>query len=148
MNTKFFSFVLALVLCMQVSLPANARERFKEILTISNTNVNAKTIGAVALGTTENGTEDFHPLYVVFKMFGTSIITVPIISVGTNATAYNNVIGLSVLSGLTSNSSMLVANINTAVSSIPPNTTVYANIGTIAVGSTAVLEIHLFGYYN
>lgn len=146
---NILKFLFAFVLVLQFSIaPVLSKEYFPELRVFKVSSINAKASGTTLVCTTENGNEDFHPLFVVFKLTsGAGIIVVPIISIGTNASSYNNIVSLTALTGLTSTGTMLPANFGSVVSAIPPNTQIFANISTIAVGTTAVLEIHVIGYY-
>lgn len=141
--------VLFLITFFLLLIPVTATDYFRQLQDFSATGINAASTGSTLIGTTQNGTQAFHPLFVVFKMTAANTITiVPIVSVGTNASTYNNVIALTTLTGLTSVGAMLPTNITTVIGAIPANTAIFANIGTGATATTATLEVHLFGYYN
>lgn len=114
----------------------------------SKTGIDAKTVAATLLGTTENGTERFVP--VSFTVISTNTDTVtgaPTLSMGTNGASYNNLVsaGSVPYSGLNADNKFILGNF--AGTTIAPDTGLYLNI---SAGATAVLDTYtvtVFGYY-
>lgn len=122
---------------------------FKEFRPHSILNVNAKNTGSFTIDTTENGTESFHPLLIVFVLNTASAVSVvPTISVGTNSSTYNNIMPAALLTGLTSAGMILPMPITSAISKVAANTAIKGNVTIGATATTATIDIHVFGYYN
>lgn len=111
--------------------------------------IDAKTSGAVKIGTTENGTERFHPLFAICMVSSASGISlVPSLSVGTNGSSYNDIVTATAMTGLTAVNMMLRSDIVTATATVGPNTDIYVNITVGATATAMKVIIHLFGYYQ
>jgi len=116
------------------------------MLTLSS--FNGKTTGPVKVGTTANGTQSFYPLILVTAITSASAIITPMtLSLGTNASSYNNLIAATLMTGLTSLSQMLQTGVTGAVGKVAPGTDVYINVTSGATATTATAEAHLIGYY-
>lgn len=119
-----------------------------QLTSLTVTGINGKNTGATLIGTTNNGTQLFHPLIAVCKASGASTVTIPAaLSVGTNGASYNNVLPITTLTGITAANQMLPTNLAGAVGVIAANTGVYANVTTGATATSLTLEVHLIGYY-
>lgn len=99
--------------------------------------------------TTENGTESFHPMFVIFAMTAASGLILPCtVSVGTNGSSYNNIVSGLSLSGLISLATMTPKNVDANSVVVPANTDVVANVGLAATGTSGTMKITLMGYYE
>lgn len=123
---------------------------YRPIVALIAEGLNPKTVGSVSLGFTENGTESFHPVFAVGVLqTAGGISIVPVMSIGTNSTSYNNIISAMSLVNMLNAGSMVPTIITSAISKIAPGTEVKANI---SIGATATgtpsMDVLLFGYYN
>ncbi len=115
----------------------------------TKTEINGKTTGAIKIGTTENGTQRFHALFVVVKTTSVSLfISAGSLSVGTNSASYNNVLPITLLTGMNTVNMVLKTDMVGAVNDIAPNTDIYVNITTGFLATTAIIEVTVFGYYQ
>jgi len=116
---------------------------------ISKVGVDAKVLADTLITITENGTQKFHPLFVIFKVSSGSVITlVPTISIGTNSTSYDNIIPATLLTGLISVDKYIKADIIGVIDAVSANTSIYCKVTGIATATTMVVDVHIFGYYN
>ena len=111
--------------------------------------INAKNTGATLLGTTENGTQNFVPVFCILHCTGVSgLVTAASYSVGTNASSYNNFIAATATASIAGQN--LIQN-NPATAGaivVPPNTPIYVNVPVAMVGTSMTFDIHLFGFYK
>lgn len=123
---------------------------FKQLKAISIFGVNGKTAGSFPIGTTENGTEYFHPIFYccVLNTLSGTLALVPTLNVGTNASAYNNILSSIALNQLTGVNSIMNNMISGSVSRVAANTPILGNITTIAIATTLTFDLHIFGIYN
>lgn len=100
--------------------------------------------------TTENATRRFYPMFVVIKVTAANTIAlVPTISMGTNASSYDNILTGYVLTNLSAVNKMVKADLSAvAIDSVAPNTGIYVNITSAATASTCTLSVTLVGYYE
>lgn len=117
--------------------------------THSVTGVNAGATGSTLLGTTSNNGLSFHPSSLRVKVAAASgVIGAASISIGTNATAYDDIMSITALTGLTVAGKFLVLPVAlTAQSAIAPNTQVYVKVTTAITGTSETLDIKLIGDY-
>lgn len=126
-----------------------AQTNYKELVSLDVMGINAKNTGAILIGTTENGTQKFHPMYAVMVCSGGTLITiVPSLSIGTNASSYNNIVSAISLVNMTAAGNMTQPSLSASLGNIAANTNVYANITIGATATTCLVDIHLFGFYN
>ena len=126
-------------------MPSNATE----YLVYSAIGINAKTTGATLIATTENGTRSFYPTAVIIESTAATSITLPLLaSVGTNATSYNNIMGTTTATGLTSTGNHFPTNLAAVTSVVPSNTGIYFNITTAATGTSQTVNVHVIGFYR
>ena len=91
----------------------------------------------------------FTPTNVVVTLTSVSgFVSVSSLSVGTNATSYNNILPISALTGLIGANISLNIPIVSAISSVSGGTGVFVNITTPAVATSFVLEVSVLGFYN
>lgn len=121
---------------------------YPQLVVFSATGIDAKVSGARSLGTTD-ATKRFYPIVFVIRVASANTISlVPSISVGTNATSYNNIGGVIALTGLTSVNKMLKQELAvSAIDSVAPNTQIFANITIGATATTMTVDVHVIGYY-
>ena len=110
--------------------------------------VNVKNTGSTLIGTTENGSSRFYPLFAIIEIATASIITVVgAASIGTNSSSYNNILAITTLTGLTAVNNILNLNLAGVVStSVAPNTDIYLKVTTGFIATTATADVHLLGY--
>lgn len=124
-------------------------ENYKELRSFSILGLDAKTVAATQIGTTENGGQSFYPMFGVVAMSAANTITLAgAISIGTNATSYNNIVPITTTTGLTTAGTMLNINMATAISKIAVNTGIFVNVTTGITGTSGTIDIHLFGFYQ
>lgn len=111
--------------------------------------VNAKTTGATTIGTTASGTANFHPCFLVVESTASSLITITSsLSVGTNSTSFNNIVPITVQTGLTAASLYFKTEVTVATAPVAPSTAIKVNITTGATGTSQTISVTLFGYYQ
>ena len=116
--------------------------------TISTT-IDAKVAGAFVIDTTHTAGR-FYPMWATFEVIeADTVLTVPTVSIGTNATSYNNILTASVLTGLnTLNKFLNTSTLQTAVAdSVAPNTAIRVNVVLGAAGGECQLRVMLHGFY-
>lgn len=108
-----------------------------------------KSTGATAIQTSENGTQRFMPLQVIIECTAASaIVGAATISVGTNASSYNNLLAATALTGVTAANNMLGFNLPlVATSSVAANTAINVNVTLAATGTSQVARVDVLGYY-
>lgn len=116
---------------------------------IKGIGLNAKTAGAVKIGTTENANRNFYVTEIILETTASSLITVPVVaSIGTNGTSYNNISSAIVVGGLIANLLFTKTSVGgSAVPVIPPGTDVFINITIPAIGTSQTINVHVIGYY-
>lgn len=115
----------------------------------SQTNINAKTVAATSLGTTENAGRRFYPIYLTFVVRTSSNFTVePTFSVGTNSTSYDDIKTSTNLEPMPDANFFVRYDPDVVVSSVAPNTAIYLNITTGATATTYQIDVSLYGYYQ
>jgi hypothetical protein len=121
-----------------------------DFIRITKKAVDAKTVAATQIITTDNGGQRFVPVMVMFEIASATLLTVTCtLSVGTNATSYNDILGTTVLTGLTAVNKVLSVNLaTTAVSSVAVNTAIFVNITTGVTATAATMDVHLLGFYQ
>lgn len=111
--------------------------------------IDGKTVAATSLGSTENGTESFHPLYAVVQCTNASlVIVVPAVSIGQNSTSFNDIITATTLTNLNASNKMTVVSPIVATQVVPANTGISVRVTTGATATTCTLEVGLWGYYR
>lgn len=120
------------------------------LVKLTKVNIDAKSIAATLIFTTKDSAERFYPLFVLIKVSSASSISlVPVASLGTNASSYNNIVTAITFTGLTSLNSMIKNDLGTSmISSVPPNTDIYMNITNGATATTMLIDVTLIGYYQ
>lgn len=111
--------------------------------------INAKTVAATKLGTTENGTQTFYPLWLTVYLASATLATIiGVASVGTNATNYNNVMTAVTMTGLTTVGKLIMSSLTAVGSSVAANTDIYFNLTTGFTATAATIDVELWGYYR
>lgn len=125
---------------------ANAQRLHK----IERGNLSGTALTSIYL-TTLNGGEAqsrFVPMYAqVITDTVSGLVSVATISLGTNATDYNNVVAASAMTGLTSANLFMPITIASGASSIAHGTDLYVKVTVAAVGTTYKFRVILWGYY-
>lgn len=104
--------------------------------------------GSTVIGTTENGTERFYPIFALMELTNMSgLISVATISLGTNSSTYDNIIPATVLTNLNAVNKFLKLDITSATASVAANTAIRINISGVAVATTYTLKVTIIGYY-
>lgn len=112
--------------------------------------IDAKTIASTAIDTTETARR-FYPLFATFEVVSASaVISVATLSIGTNATTYNNILAATAMTGLTSANAMMQSGtlLVVAGASIAPNTEIRVNVSVGYIATTANLKVLLHGFYD
>lgn len=118
--------------------------QFTEGMIVYGCDIDGKTTGSTAIFTAPQG----------FVVFGiqvvntdvTSVITPPVISVGTNSSSYNNIMSASVLTNLSGVNSVLnLGNSNPSLH-IQTDDVVYCKVSVAALATTFDFQILLIGY--
>jgi hypothetical protein len=113
--------------------------------------VNGKATGLTKIYTTEASTLKFYPTGVVIRATNISgVTTQPTASVGTNSTAYNNIVTGSLLNTLLNTLSVgsgspQPASISTP---IPGNTDIYVNVTIAAIATNYSYTVEIIGFYD
>lgn len=116
------------------------------ILNLVN-NVNSKNTGQTLIFAVPSGVT-FYPQSIRVVCSAASAITVPaIISIGTTAGSYIDILPLTALAGLTGANGLLNLPISALVSTVAANTPIYVNVGTAATGASQTLSVHIIGSY-
>lgn len=114
--------------------------------------VNAKSTGATLLYTLEASPLNFYPFGIVARAAGVGISGVtlsPTISIGSNATSYNNIANSSllgsVIAALTAGNSL---SNNVYSPALPGGTAIYANVTIAALATNYTEKFDILGYYD
>lgn len=111
--------------------------------------INGKTVAATLLGTTENGTQTFFPLFTVTYLSAATLATVVgVASIGTNSPNYNDIVTALTLTGVTAANKMITTFLTAATVGIPANTAIYLNISTGWVATSATITQEIWGMYR
>ena len=112
-------------------------------------NVNAKNTGAILIATTDNNGKRFHPSMISVLISGANAITVPAtLSIGTNASTYNDLLASTVLTGLTGVQNMTNYNLVAMINSVPVNTGIYLNVTAGSTATVCNIDVAIFGDYE
>lgn len=117
---------------------------------ISKNNIPITAVGNTLIGTTENGTQRFYPLFAVISVRSASgVLTVGTVSIGSNASNYNNIMPATALTGLTAIDLMLKVQLAaSAIQSVAPNTDIYLRVSVAATGTQKNCDVTVIGYYQ
>lgn len=114
--------------------------------------VNAKTTGTTLLYTLEASSLNFYPFAIVPRASGVGIsgvTTGPTMTIGSNATSYNNIASASLLSNVLS----LLTGANPTSASVsspalPGGTPIFANVTVGAIATNYTAKFDILGYYD
>lgn len=110
-------------------------------------NVDGTATASTKIGTTDSGMR-FVPIFINIEVTALSgFVTVASISVGTNATNYNDILAITPLTGLTSANTVLQLDANALLKSVPSATDIFVKITTGAVASSYTLRVSVLGFY-
>jgi hypothetical protein len=116
------------------------------------TPVNGKTTGTTLLYTLEASSLNFYPFAVIPRSSSpgvSGVTTGPTVSIGSNATSYNNIAAASLLSNalttLTGGNSLSAAVQSPALAG---GTQIYANVTIGAIATNYTLKYDILGYYD
>lgn len=119
------------------------------LIKISKVGISATVIAATKIGTTENGTERFHPMFAVVVVFGANtVVGTYTASIGVTASAYNDIVPAVAGSGLSAVNQMIITQISAAIGNIAANTDIYFNVTVGATATSMAVDVHLFGFYQ
>ncbi len=109
------------------------------------TGLNAVTGANAVIGTTLAG-KTFLPLFAFIQATAQSgtITVVPIISIGTNSTAFNNIIPAITCTGLTAANLLVPFPIVAVAASVASATAITAKFNTVASGAGAALTVSIY----
>src|SRR5947207_1682978 len=114
-----------------------------ELARLSKIGIDAKTLGATAIGTTENGTRRFYPLYLIVNCSAANTVAVvAALSIGTNSTAFDNLLAITALTGLTTANMSIQVPIVLATGTIAANTSVSVKLTTVATATSQTIDVH------
>lgn len=134
--------LIALVFAVQ---PRAQQLKSQSLVTYTVTGIDAKTVAATTLFTTDGGAR-FHPLFIVVEVTAATALTIGgTASIGTNAATYTNV--LAALTTGTTVNSMLPNALSALTDSIAPGTAVKFNLTVAATGTSGVLSVVVVGFY-
>ncbi|HLT41324.1 MAG TPA: hypothetical protein VKZ95_01360 [Sphingobacteriaceae bacterium] len=112
-----------------------------------NALIDGKTIGNTPIFTTPAG-KRFIPTSCNIRLVTVSGLTlVSTISIGTNPPNYNNILGATLLTELSSVNQVITNVLSGAYSSIAPSTTVYCRVSIPSTATTYNLMASIVGYY-
>lgn len=90
----------------------------------------------------------FTPTNIIVTLTGlTGFAVVASCSIGTNGASYNNILPITVLTGMSSVNNILNFPLSALISNVAASTGIYINITTGAVSTTYVLKATIIGYY-
>jgi hypothetical protein len=113
----------------------------------SVSNIDGKVGAATLIFTTTSNR--FTPTDIVFEL--TTIagyVSVPSITVGTNGASYNNILGISPLTGVTTQNQLLRFSLTSVISSVATATGVYVLVSVPAGAGTYTIKCSVQGFYN
>lgn len=117
-------------------------------------NVNCKTSGTTLIYTLEQSSYNFVPLFIHVKAINISgLVLSPSVSIGTNATNYDDVLSVTALDSLLS-ATGLVKTYNAAqtkaIPSLTGGTQIYAKVPTLnlATATNYMVRFDIMGYYE
>lgn len=111
--------------------------------------IDGAALASTLIGATRAGSGRFHPVFVTFEVSAANaILSVTSLSIGTNAAAYDDILAITALTGLSALNKILQASILTAISSIAASTDIYVKVTTIAVATECKMDVSLWGYYE
>jgi hypothetical protein len=111
--------------------------------------IDLKTVASTLLFTTENAGKKFIPTRANFIVTAASGLTLPAtVSIGTNASSYNNILVATALTGLVAAEKVLPTPLTTAIDRVAANTGIYANVSIAATGISGTLAVDIEGYYE
>jgi hypothetical protein len=119
----------------------------------STVTVNGMAVGSTLIYTLENNPLNFVPTDIsITKVSQTGIVlTQPAISIGTNAPAYDDVAGSSILGVIIGGLGLGTTTPHrlSVLPKLPGGTAIYARVSTAATGATALtFNVDLIGYYK
>lgn len=111
----------------------------------NDTNVNLKNTGATLLFTQPNTQSSYFPFRIrVFSGNVSGITGAPTISIGTNASSYNNILAATALTGLTTAGTYIDYAPTYPLAPIAFNTSVFVNVTIGATGTTFGARIAIY----
>lgn len=111
--------------------------------------INAKNTGATTIFTTNNNGQIFYPSRIRIIVESANTITVPaIVSVGTVAGSYIDILPATTLTALVTTSLIQNYPLSVAISSIAANTAIAINVATGATATTLTIGVEVFGDYK
>lgn len=112
----------------------------------SDANVNAKNTGATLIFTTVDVNKLFFPYRVrVYATNLSGVVAPPTLSVGTNASNYNNIIPATALTGLTTNSTYIDILPTFPTASLASGVQVFVNVTGGANATTYGIRLAVYG---
>lgn len=116
------------------------------VVGFSDANVNGKTTGATVVFTTLDSTKLFFPYRIrIYLTNPSGVVTPPTISVGTNASSYNNMLAATALTGLTTSGTYLDFPIISPVTALAAGVDVNVNVTVGANATTYGFRVAVYG---
>jgi hypothetical protein len=112
--------------------------------------VNGKTTGAVPIYTLEQSNMSFYPTQIIIRAVNISGATLkPTLSVGTNASSYDNIASGSLLNSITSLLGITSQPQNVSTSpALSGGAVIYANVSIGALATNYTFKVDIIGYYE
>lgn len=122
---------------------------FKSLQIISIGNINAKTVASTSIFTTENGTRTFYCIGASIECTAATLVTTPMTaSIGTNSTTFNNILPVTLMTGLNAVNLHLPLFLSASQATVAPNTGIFINITIGATATAQTITVHLLGFYS
>lgn len=116
-------------------------------MAITVENVDGTAAASTKIGTTDAGMQ-FVPIFVNVEVTAlTGFVSVASLSIGTNATSYNDILVITPLTGVISANTILQVPANALLKSVPSATDIFVKITTGAIASSYTLRVSVLGFY-
>lgn len=121
--------------------------RQNSIYTCKISGIDGKSSGSTLFFTSE--VANYRCLYLVLDLTTVSgLVTASTVSVGTNASSYNNLLSGTLLTALSSASSSIVIPMTGVAPDIAGATNIYLNVSGLAIATTYTFNATLVGFYD
>lgn len=109
--------------------------------------IDAKVAGAVLVDTTRANAKFYVESVAIESVSAAGIGTPVTLSIGTNASSYNNIVAAALRTNLTGALQVQYGTLLTTLPVIPASTAIYVNVTIPAVGTSQSLQIVVKGFY-
>lgn len=121
--------------------------KYGDLVRYSVSGIDAKTTGTTTLFTSDAGRVFVPTSVTVYCDAATAITVAASISIGTNSTAYDNLVANSLLSGLTSAGKFTTPIYTLGATAVTASTDVVLKVNTAATGTSQTFQVDIVGYY-